>query len=82
MFLSFCIQVLSFLSKVVEMALWLWLGQGTESLRFSLNNPSNIGHCSNKNDREREREREKEKKREKEKEREKESARVGCQMIW
>ena len=28
MFLSFCIQVLSFLSKVVEMALWLWLGQG------------------------------------------------------
>ena len=61
------------LSKVMEMA--LWLGPGTEcnkwlSLRLSLNNPSNIWHCSkeicHKNDWVRERER----------------ARVGCQMIW
>ena len=53
-------------------SLWLWLGQGTDSLRFSLNNASNIWHCSkeicHKNERERERE--------------KESERVGCQMIW
>ena len=64
-FLSFCIHFLSFLSKVMEMALWLGPGPSATngcrysklSLRLSLNNPSNIWHCSKEichKDRERE----------------------------
>ena len=68
-----------FISKALEIGSMAWPGDWVQhmiiaklSLRLSLNNPSNIWHCSkeicHKNDRERERERE--------------SQRVGCQMIW
>jgi len=69
----FSLMSFNFLSKVVEMA--LWLGQGTRvqqmviaklSPRLSLNNPSNIWHCSKEichKTTEREREREKKRKR-------------------
>ena len=79
----FAFMSFHFLSKVMEMA--LWLGQGTRvqqmviaklSPRLSLNNPSNIWHCSKEichktTDT-----------RERESGREKESERVGCQMLW
>ena len=61
------------------------------SLRLSLNNPSNIWHCSKEichktTERERERESERERggerERDKKRKEKKESERVGCQMIW
>ena len=70
----FAFMSFHFLSKVMEMA--LWLGQGTECnkwlshviAKLSLNNPSNIWHCSkeicHKNDRVRKREKTRERERE------------------
>ena len=85
MFLSFCIHVLLFPFQSYENGSMAWPGDRVQqmviaklSLRLSLNNPSNIWHCSNeichKNDRVRERERNREREREGERERERERA--------